>query len=66
MFLSLIRFTNSFKIDIFFIQRLCGDLPKLISVKGGFGTEVLTFKHSEAITAVNELAALIQPFKDRQ
>lgn len=44
----------------------CGDVPKYINVKGGFGTEILTIERSEAVTALNRLAALIQPFRERQ
>ena len=43
----------------------CGDQPKAIVVRGGFGSEVLTFKKPDAIEAANEISALIQPFKDR-
>ena len=43
----------------------CGDIPKYIAVKGGFGLEHLTFKKPEAIAALNELSAIIQPFKEK-
>jgi hypothetical protein len=42
----------------------CGDRPKYIGVKGGFGTEVLTFKWPDAIEAANHISAMIQPFKN--
>jgi hypothetical protein len=42
----------------------CGDRPKYIGVKGGFSTEVLTFKWPDAIEAANQISAMIQPFKN--
>ncbi|CAF1033202.1 unnamed protein product [Adineta steineri] len=41
----------------------CGDRPKVLHVKGGFGGEALTFKNTELKTAANDLSAMILPFK---
>ncbi len=46
-----------------FCGSCCGDLPKVISLRGGFGTEMLTFKLPDAIQAVNQVSAMIHPFK---
>ena len=43
----------------------CGDRPKYIAVKGGFGKEILVFKKPEAIQAANEISAMVQPHKQR-
>jgi hypothetical protein len=42
----------------------CGDRTKVVSLRGGFGTEMLTFKLADAIQAVNQVSAMIQPFKN--
>ncbi|CAF1408676.1 unnamed protein product [Adineta steineri] len=41
----------------------CGDRPKVLEVRGGFGAESLTFKHTDAKAAANDLSAMILPFK---
>ncbi|CAF0855124.1 unnamed protein product [Adineta steineri] len=42
----------------------CGDRPKSLIIRGGFGTEVFVFKNSEVKTAANDLSAMILPFKN--
>ena len=44
----------------------CGDRPKYIAFRGGFGKEVLTFKASEAVQAANDISAMIKPYKERK
>ncbi|CAF0855142.1 unnamed protein product [Adineta steineri] len=44
----------------------CGDQPKVLHVKGGFGDEGLIFSRTEIITAANDLSAMILPFKNLQ
>ncbi len=44
----------------------CGDKPKYMSVKGGFGSETLTFKRTDAVGAANEISSLVQPLKNRR
>ncbi len=41
----------------------CGDVPKSIDLKGGFGSESFSFKMSEAIAAANEISSYVQPLK---
>ena len=43
----------------------CGDQPKHIGVRGAFGEHTLTFKNNETIKAMNEISAMIQPYKAR-
>jgi hypothetical protein len=44
----------------------CGDKPKTIEIKGGFGTEYLTFKMSEATNAAAAISSMILPFKENK
>jgi len=55
-----------FLIGLLHCGSCCGDLPKCIGVKGGFGSEILTFKRQEAIDAANTLSAMIHPHKERK
>jgi hypothetical protein len=51
------------------LQGCCGaccDRPRSINVRGGFGTETLTFKNSEVADAANDISSLIQSLKDRK
>jgi hypothetical protein len=43
----------------------CGDRPKTLEVKGGFGSELLTFKKSDIRVVANDMSMMILPFKER-
>ena len=44
----------------------CGDQPKYINVRGGFGSVGLIFKIQDALQAVSEITSMIHPLKDRR
>jgi hypothetical protein len=44
----------------------CGDKPKYINVKGGFGVETLTFKNTQAVNAANEISSMAHSLKNRR
>lgn len=62
IFIAIITCTWPFLL-LFLRCSCCGDRPKTLAVKGGFGSELLTFKQSDVPSAANDISAMVLPFK---